>query len=83
MPNLCGKGVNSLGTSTGKTGGLLSTVSMPTTMHGHPSRAKPAVQHRFARIFAQPFSTTKTAPRPLAEHNFYPLSTAPITTTTK
>ena len=83
MPNLCGKSVNYLGIPASKSGGGVSTALYKVASLGTRHSVQPAAMHRFFHFLTQPFSTVKLAPLPLSEHNFYPLSTVPITTTTK
>lgn len=83
MHSLCGKHVNSLGIDAGKTSGSRSTSTHEVRVKDTEDRAKPTLLHKFSQLFAQPFPTVNIAPLPLVEHNFYPLSTAPITTTIK
>ena len=80
MPRIWGKHVKSLGIHTGKNGGSLPTGLREVDISDSLGSVKTSLLHKFSRLSTQPFSTANAASPPLAEYNFYPFSTVPITT---
>lgn len=83
MPRICGKRVNILGKRGGKTSGVSSTVIHTEGPSGARMRVQLPLLHILFPRFALTPSTLQITHSPLAEHYFYPVSTAPITTVTK
>ena len=83
MPRACGKAVQSIRITLGKTLGQPST-DIPTAIITHiRDRVKAQVSPKVIRTFPHSYSPLKIAVSPLIEHYFYPVSTGPINTDTK
>lgn len=83
MHDVCGKIVNSMGITSSTTGGWLSTESTHSILAVGTYSAKLSFVHKLFPLSTQGLSTQITPHLPLIEHYFYPVSTAPITRTTK
>lgn len=83
MPKTCAKHVDFLRIQQRKTGGLLPTERIIIKAFAYLLRVKPAVLPNVVPIFPQAISPLFFHNLPLFEHIFYPVSTAPITTTTE
>lgn len=83
MLKICGKHASNLSIRRGKTHAQLSP-DAPTSRHFIvQASAKTFTFHTFLKSFPSLLSTAFYRSLPLAEHNFYPVSTAPIIIFTK
>lgn len=78
MPSICGKAAKSLRTNMRKTGERLSTVVHMAYSSVTNSGVKAQVIRDLFPRFPTRISPGNVAVSPLAEHYFYPVSTAPI-----
>jgi hypothetical protein len=77
MPNIRGKTVNSLRTSSRKTRARLSTRTRITSTYLANTRAKVLVVRDLCSTFTLGISPGNITPLPPIEHYLYPVSTAP------
>lgn len=78
----CGKTVNSMGMIHSKTCSRPYTGTRISIYSIYLSKVKHILTHQLAHSFYRKYSTYTFRKLPLIEHYFYPLSTAPIITTT-
>lgn len=83
MPNSCAQLVNNLRLANRITSAQSSTASLTTCMKSLSTWVQTSFIRKVVRRLSAPLSTLIFHSPPLIEHIFYPVSTAPIITTTK
>jgi len=83
MLSACGEAVKLMGVFTRKTCVRLSTLQYPTARKSLRYCVEHRIVHFLPRCLSRIVSTVISGKLPLFEHNFYPVSTAPIISATK
>lgn len=83
MLKISGKPVQTNRIAQRKNSAQLSTWLINNVQPARPSGVKARLILSFIPFFPQPFSPAKSAPLPLFEYYFYPVSTVPTIKTTK